>query len=124
YGMQPNATDSSQPTSSIRKSHSPSKYKKVLDGRKQPIRGLWERNGKYVARINVEDEAGMKHNRWVPLAGVTTVPQAQEKLKTLHVDRIRNELPVLKQTPKFAEYADRYLAYFDTVKDARRPGTL
>ena len=65
--MQPNATDKqSANISSVRKSHSPYKYKKVLDGRKQPIRGLWERNGKYVARITVEDEAGMKHNRWVP----------------------------------------------------------
>jgi hypothetical protein len=36
----------------------------VLDGRKQPIGGLWERNGKYVApRIAAEDDAGMKHNR-------------------------------------------------------------
>lgn len=42
------------------KPHSPHKYVKVLDGRKQPIRGLWQRNGKFVARIAIEDESGMK----------------------------------------------------------------
>jgi hypothetical protein len=42
-----------------RSSHSRFKYKKVMDGRKQPIRGLWERNGKLIARIAVEDSDGM-----------------------------------------------------------------
>ena len=125
YGMQPIEAVSSQQTNvGRRKSHSRYEYKKVLDGRKQPIRGLWERNGKFVARIATEDEDGMKRTCWVPLAGAVTVAQAQEQLKTLHVDRARNELPVLKRTPKFADYADHYLAYFETVKDAKRPATI
>ncbi len=74
-----------------------------MDARKQPIRGLWERNGKFIARIATEDEDAMKHTRWVPLEGAETVAQAQEQLKALHVDRARNELPTLKRTPKFAE---------------------
>jgi integrase len=123
--MKPIETVSNHATAAnVRSSHSRFKYKKVLDGRKQPIRGLWERNGTFIARIAVEDADGMKRTRWVPLEGAQTVPQAQEQLKTLHVDRTRNALPVLKRTPKFADYAAGYLAYFDTVKDAKRPATI
>jgi integrase len=123
--MKPIETVSSNATAAnVCSSHSRIKYKKVLDGRKQPIRGLWERNGKFIARIAVEDTDGMKRTRWVPLEGAQTVPQAQEQLKTLHVDRTRNELPVLKRTPKFGDYAAGYLAYYDKVKDAKRPATI
>jgi integrase len=123
--MKPSETVNSQQTNvGRRKSHSPYKYKKVLDGRKQPIRGLWERNGKFIARIAIEDEAGIKSNRWVALKGAVTVAQAQEHLKTLHVDRTRNDLPMLKRTPKFADYAAGYFAYHDAVKDAKRPATI
>jgi integrase len=113
-----------QPSLNRRVSHSRYKYKKVLDGRKQPIRGLWERNGKFVARISTEDDDGMKRIRWVVMEEAETVAQAQEELKTLHVDRKRNELPILKRTPKFADYAAQYLAYFNSVKDAKRPATI
>jgi integrase len=119
------ASSQSQPVAVVRRnSHSRYQYKKVLDGRKQPIRGLWERNGKFIARIAMEDDAGKKENRWVPLESAKTIAQAQEQLKTLHVDRTRNDLPVLKRTPKFADYAAQYLAYFDSVKDAKRPATI
>ena len=50
--MKASVTASSQPVAVVRRnSHSRYQYKKVLDGRKQPIRGLWERNGKFIARI-------------------------------------------------------------------------
>lgn len=123
--MKPNETvGSPQPTLNRRTSHSRYKYRKVRDGRKQPIRGLWERNGKFVARIATEDEDGMKRTRWVALEGAETVAQAQDQLKALHVDRARNELPTLKRTPKFADYAADYFAYFATVTDAKRPATI
>jgi hypothetical protein len=32
----------------------------ILDGRKQPIRGLWQRNGAFYARLDVDDDAGIK----------------------------------------------------------------
>jgi hypothetical protein len=100
--MKASAT-ASRPSIIVRRnSHSRYQYKKVLNGRKQPIRGLWERNGTFVARIAMETDGGDKENRWVPLAGAETVAQAQEQLKTLHVDRTRNDLPVLKRTPKFS----------------------
>lgn len=123
--MKTDVTASCQPVAVVRRhAHSRYQYRKVLDGRKQPIRGLWERNGKFIARIAVEDDAGRKQTRWVPLEDADTVAQAQEKLKTLHVDRSRNDLPVLKRTPKFADYAAQYLAYYETVKDAKRPATV
>src|SRR5580658_701898 len=42
-------------------------YQKVCDNRKQPIRGLWRRNGNYLARLSVEDDMGRKQVKWTPL---------------------------------------------------------
>ena len=39
------------------------RYTKVLDNRKHSIRGLWRRNGKFVARLTVEDAAAADTNR-------------------------------------------------------------
>jgi len=47
--------------------HSGAKYFKVHDGRKQPIRGLWQRNERFYARLKVEDASGKKAVRWIPL---------------------------------------------------------
>jgi hypothetical protein len=64
YGIKPTETASSQESEVVRrKSHSGHKYAKVLDGRKQPVRGLWQGNGKFIARIAIEGKAGMKSNR-------------------------------------------------------------
>lgn len=39
------------------------KYVKVLDRRKQPIRGLWVCNGRFYAQLKIEDSAdGGKEN--------------------------------------------------------------
>ena len=35
--------------------HRPGTYRKVLDQRKRPIRGLWRCNGRYYAQLTVED---------------------------------------------------------------------
>ena len=48
-------------------------YQKVRDGGKRPIRGLWVRNGRYYARLKVEDpDTGHKTNltKWTPLTTV------------------------------------------------------
>lgn len=99
-------------------------YQKVLDGRKRPIRGLWRRNDRFYARIAVEDAAsGTKTVRRVPL-DAQTVAQAQAELRRLLTRREDRTLPVLKRTPKFAAYVKDYLAFYKTVKDAKRPRTL
>jgi len=99
-------------------------YQKVLDGRKRPIRGLWNRNGRYYARVSVEDPAtGVKKVRRVPLSAAS-VAQAQAELRRLLTKREDNELPVLRRTPKFRHYVRQYLDFYETVKDAKRPKTL
>jgi integrase len=100
------------------------RYQKVRDGRKQPIRGLWVRNGRFYARLSVEDATGVKKVRWIPLEGTKTVAEAVAALRKLQTQREENELPVLKQTPKLKDYRDTYLKYFETVKDAKAASTI
>jgi integrase len=105
--------------------HAGAQYHKVLDGRKRAIRGLWQRGSRFYARLAVEDlNTGRKQVRRVPLEGVHSVAQAQIAMRTLLTKREENDLPVLKRTPKFSKCVKEYLAYYDTVKDAKRPKTL
>ena len=130
--MQANATPfNGQPAAQREKSfvskrtHAAEPYQKVLDGRKRPVRGLWLRGSRYYARIAVADfNTGRKTVRRVPLEGADSVAQAVAQMRRLLTHREDNALPVLKRTPKFGDYADQYLDYFKTVKDAKRPKTL
>jgi hypothetical protein len=82
-------------------------YNKVLDGRKIPIRGLWVRNARYYARLNVEDPVtGKVTNRWVPLQDAKTVAEAREALNKLKLKRTDKQPPRLGRKSKFDEYAD------------------
>jgi len=102
-------------------SHRRGAYQKVLDARKRPVRGLWTRNGRYYARLAVENlNTGRKEVRRVPLAGVETVAQAQAALRRFFMHREDNSLPMLKRAPKFSDYVEQYLAYYTLVKDAKR----
>ena len=79
-------------------------YKKVLDQRKRPIRGLWSRNGRFYAQITVKDQVtGLKQVKRVPLEGAVTEAQAVAKFQKLPVQRRKRALPALKRTPKFAD---------------------
>lgn len=94
------------------------RYQPVRNGRKQKIRGLWERNGKFYAQMTVKDpNSGKKKVTKIPLkmdengvprpvATVAEAVAAQEKLK---VQRAENSLPVLGQMPKFCDYVAEYL---------------
>jgi integrase len=110
-------------------SHVPT-FSKVLDGRKQPIRGLWVRNGRYYARLSVENNViGEKAVRRIPLVDkdgkpVGTVSQAVAELKRLETKRADNTLPVLKMTPKFADYAACYLEFVSSGQGAKKQGTI
>jgi len=100
-------------------------YQKVLDSRKQPIRGLWERNGVFVARLTVEDsETGRKSVQRVVLRGAQTKAQAVEELKRLQVERGKKELAATRLAPKFSVYASRYFAHHEAVRDKKRLSTL
>lgn len=97
-------------------------YQKVTDNRKHPIRGLWRRNGKFYARLSVEEEDGSTKMRWVPLAA-KTVAQAQAEFRTLLVERQHNDLRQLGRSPKFTDYLNQtYLPLLDS--SGKRPATI
>lgn len=105
--------------------HRAATYQRVFDERKRPVRGLWVRNGRYYAQLTIEDElTGLKRVKRVPLEGAMTTAQARDHLEELRVGRRKGELPVLRRTPKFEDYAKGYLDYHQTVKDAKRASTL
>lgn len=107
-------------------SHRASTYQKVRDHRKRPVRGLWVRNGRYYAQLTIPDhDTGKKSMRRVPLKDektsqpVSTVAEAVAAFQRLKVHREDNSLPVLRRTPKFAEFVDTYLASIQNQKGAR-----
>jgi integrase len=117
--MKPDATLSKPVTKPVSRRY---KYTKVCDNRKHTIRGLWKRNGKFLARITVEDEAGRKSLKWVPLEA-ETVAKAQEQLGNLLVQRRENELPKIGRTPTFSDYvAQSYRRHLAT--SGKKPDTL
>ncbi len=91
-------------------------YEKVEDGRKQPVRGLWQRGGRYVARLTTETPDGAKKLVWHVLEGAKTVPEA--KLAMAELDRARQAGSLLArgEAPTFAEFADRYLSERASLK--------
>ena len=123
-----NSTDTAG-TTGKRQSHAAT-FSKVLDGRKQPIRGLWQRNGRFYAQITLENQiSGIKKVRRIPLKDkdskpVDTVPQALAEMKRLQIKRTDNELPVLTRTPKFADYVEHYLAFISSGQGTKKSGTI
>ena len=110
---------------SVPQRRTPGNFQKAYDGRGQPIRGLWERNGRYYARLTVENPMdGKKEVRRVPLEGVKTVAEAKKALNKLHLQRDNNDLPAVKRSPKFDDYAESYLQHLKTVVDLKRPATV
>lgn len=105
-------------------------FSKVLDGRKQPVRGLWERNGRYYAQLTVENPiTGEKKVRRVPLVdkdgvAVPTAAQAIAELKRLQTKRADNDMPSVGRTPKFADYATRYLDFISSGQGTKKLGTV
>ena len=97
----------------------------MVDQRKRPIRGLCRRNDRYYAQLTVEDpNTGVKRVRRVPLEEAKTDAQAVAKLQEHLTQRRKGSLPVLKRTPKFADYAQTYFDYYKQAKDAKRQSTL
>lgn len=119
--MQANHTESVM----VSPNHRPATYTKVCDRRKQPIRGLWKRNGGYYAQLTIEEQiTGRKRVRRVRLEGAGTDAQAVAKFHELLTQRQKGSLPVLKRTPTFEQCARQYFDFYDKVKDAKRQVTL
>lgn len=100
----------------------PYRYTKVLDNRKHQIRGLWTRNGKFLARITVEDDGGRKTLKWVPLEG-NTAAEAQDAFRKLLVEKSENRLRHIGRSPKFGDYLDQfYMPHLAT--SGKKPDTM
>jgi integrase len=127
--MKANVAISNHTSKTNRRAHA-LMFAKVLDGRKQPIRGLWIRGSRYYARLSVENPiTGVKKTRRVPLIdkdgnAVQTDAQAVCELKRLQTKRSDNALPTLTRTPKFADYAAHYLDFVGSGNGAKKPGTV
>ena len=103
----------------------PATYSKVFDERKRRVRGLWRRNGWYYARLATVDEVtGQKSVKRVRLETARTVAEARTAMQDLHKDRRDQNLPVLKRSPHLADYWEKYFAFYESVKDAKRASTL
>jgi hypothetical protein len=97
------------------------RYTKVADNRKHAIRGLWRRNGSFVARITVEDDDGRKAVKWVPLKADTAA--AQEEFRTLLVERGEDRLRHIGRCPKFSDYVEQTYENRLTTS-GKKPDTL
>lgn len=124
--MHSNATPSNPSNQIVRtRQHREATYQRVCDARKHPVRGLWKRNDRYYAQITVEDsDTGLKSVKRVPLEGAATDAQAIQKFEDLKANRRKGALPVLKLTPKFADYADQYVQFHKDAKDVKRESTM
>ncbi|MCI0539541.1 MAG: tyrosine-type recombinase/integrase [Verrucomicrobiales bacterium] len=117
-------SDSSDQTVRTRQ-HREAPYQRICDARKHPVRGLWKRNERYYAQITVDDShTGHKKVKRIPLEGAATDAQAIKKFEDLKAERRKGALPVLKRTPKFSDYADTYLKFYESAKDAKRESTM
>jgi integrase len=127
--MQCNTT---QTNGSTNRPSQPPQYKRVLDGRKHPIRGLWQAtaSGTYYAQLAFEDSAtGEQKIRRVKLVDkdkrpVSTVAQAVEELARLRVQRKDGDLPVLTRTPRFADYVKRYFEFVEAGQGTKKKETI
>lgn len=124
--MQPPATPGNPgaPVGSVlnKRPHQPATYQQVLDGRKQPVRGLWVRKGRYYARLAVPDpDTGVTQVRRIPLETATSDAEARAALERLRTQREDQDLPALREAPKLKDYVEEY---FVAIQDAKRPGTI
>lgn len=128
--MKANATESNTGNQNVQPQAYGATFAKVMDGRKQPIRGLWVRYGRFYARLAVEDgNTGLKAVRRVPLLdgdgqAVQTVAQARAAMDKLKTQRADDDLPQLGQTPTFTAYVAQYLDYIKSGAGTKKPGTI
>ena len=94
------------------------RFVKVVDGRKQPIRGLWRRGGVFYARIGIRRADGTVRDSRIPLKG-RTIATAKEELSALRKKNRESGLLTPQESPQLATYVPRYLKYADLSKRQR-----
>jgi integrase len=80
------------------------KFIRVLDGRKQPVRGLWKRGELYYAQL-VQNGRQIKER-----LEAQTDAQAIAALNTLKVRRSEGKLKIVRHAPKLADAIEEYKA--------------
>jgi integrase len=90
-------------------------FERVLDSRKQPIKGLWKRRERFYARLNVEGV-----DTRMPLESLT-MKGAKAELTSLRAKKQENQLRRETKAPKFEGVRDTYLKQATLTK---RPGTM
>lgn len=81
----------------------------VFDSRKRKIFGLWQRGERYYAQLRVDLGNGRTAPRRFPLTAAT-LDEAKGELDRKRVERKDNKLPQIGRRPKFADFAQEYLA--------------
>ena len=98
-------------------------YTPVIDGRKRKVRSLWQRGGKYYARLKIaypgEETPSVRR---IPLKA-TTVPEATKELRNLQVMRDKGQTVVRGRTPTLAEFAKQYIERLH-MGNRKRPKTI
>jgi integrase len=109
------------------KSHHEAHFTKVLDGRKQPIRGLWKRNDRFYAQLTVFDAlTGKSRVQRIPLMDkqgepAATIAQAVAVMEALRTKRRDTGLDAqMRRAPKFGVYADQYLDAISAGSGAKK----
>jgi integrase len=88
-------------------------FSRVLDTRKNPIRGLWKRGSRFYARINVDGV-----DKRLPL-NAETIKTAKEELNQLRTQRAQNTLEEPERAPRFRETMEAYLTHASLTKRSR-----
>jgi integrase len=113
------------------KKHAP-QFRRAVDGRKQPIRGLWvaTASGKYYAQIKMEHPTtGRRVVRRTVLKDkdsnpVTTLAEAKNALALALARRDEGEVLARGRCPKFSEFVTTYLAWAKAGEGQKAPGTI
>src|SRR5262245_17253887 len=92
-------------------------FKKATDSRSQPIRGLWIRNGSFLARLAIDGKL-----KWIPLPNAQTVVEAKAELARVQLERTDNTLRHIGRAPSFADYLVTYKARLAT--SGKKPDTI
>jgi len=119
-GMKANATEGKAENGTV---HRRAGYRKALDARNHPIRGLWRRGEKFYARMSVEDPStGVKTVQRIPLkAG--SVADAVLEMKRLSVSREDGGDVYTGQAPKLQDYFEQdYMLKLES--SGKRPATI
>ena len=83
-------------------------FERVLDGRKQPIRGLWRRGRKFYARLTVQDEK-RKQTREANSSNGAECSDSRDEMLRLQLDRSAPPSEPPRCDAKLKDYVATYI---------------